>query len=147
MSNTTVAKSYLEENTIRFVALQVVIISVILLAAQSKYLALLLAIDFAVRAFTYLPSPLAAVAKFLVKQFNIERKPVFSAPKKFAAAVGFVFSLSIFLLFQFELTIAAFVVGGVLVFCAVLESFFKICIGCYVYDWLIVPFTKKGIGK
>ena len=101
MSNTTVAKSYLEENTIRFVALQVVITSVVLLAVQSKYLALLLAIDFAIRAFTYLPSPLAAVAKFFVKQFNIERKPDFAAPKKFAAAVGFVFSLSIFLLFQF----------------------------------------------
>ncbi len=144
MSNTTVAKSYLEENTIRFVALQVVITSVVLLAVQSKYLALLLAIDFAIRAFTYLPSPLAAVAKFFVKQFNIERKPVFAAPKKFAAAVGFVFSLSIFLLFQFELTTAAFAVGGVLVFCAVLEAFFKICVGCYVYDWVVVPFTKKG---
>lgn len=144
MSNTTVAKSYLEENTIRFVALQVVIISIVLLAAQSKYLALLLATDFAIRAFSYLPSPLAVVAKFLVKQFNVERKPVFAAPKKFAAAVGFVFSLSIFMLFQFELSTAAFLVGGVLVFCAVLESFFKICVGCYVYDWVVVPFKGQG---
>lgn len=144
MSNTTVVKSYLEENTIRFVAVQVVIISTVLIATQSKYLALFLVIDFAIRAFTYLPSPLAGAAKFLVKQFNLERKPVFAAPKKFAAGVGFVFSLSIFLLLQFELVTAAFVVGGVLVFCAVLESFFKICIGCYVYDWLVVPFRKRG---
>lgn len=143
MSETTIAKSYLEENTIRFVALQVVIVSIAVMATQSKYLALLLAIDFAIRAFTYLPSLLAAAAKFLVKQFNIELKPVFAAPKKFAAGVGFVFSIVIFLFFQFELVTAAFAVGGVLVFCAVLESFFKICIGCYVYDWVVVPFTYK----
>jgi len=142
MSNTQVSKSYLEETTIRFVAAQVVVISMVLLAAQSKYLALLLAVDFAIRAFTYLPSPLATVAKFLVKQLNIKPKPVFAAPKKFAAAVGFAFSFSIFILFVFQFNTAAYVTGGILVFCAVLESAFKICVGCYVYEWLVLPFKK-----
>ena len=29
-----------------------------------------------------------------------------------------------------ELNTTAFIIGGVLLFCAVLESFFKICVGC-----------------
>jgi hypothetical protein len=144
MSQEKVSQFYLEENTIRIIAFEVVILTVATLLFQWKYLALFLAVDFAIRAFTYFPTPLKTIAKFLTTQFKLEPKPVFAAPKKFAAGVGFLFSLSIFILFHFQLNTAAFVVGGILLFCAVLESFFKICVGCYVYDWVVVPFVKQG---
>lgn len=142
MSATDATKLYLEENAVRIVAAQVVIVSSVVLITQWEYLALLLAIDFALRAFTALPSPLALLAKLIVNKFGWKKNPIFAPPKKFAAAIGFAFSLSIFILFLIGQDIAAYAVGGVLVFCAVLESVFQICLGCYAYDWFVAPFKN-----
>jgi hypothetical protein len=144
MTTQETSKLYVEENAVRFVAGQVVILSVIVLITQSALLALALGIDFSIRSFTSWPSPLAFIAKLLVKNLNITPVRIFAAPKKFAATVGAVFSFSIFLLFFFEFTTAAYAVGGILIFCAALESVFKICVGCYVYDWLVAPFAKSS---
>ena len=88
------AKLYLEETTVRLVAAQVVILAVVILVTGWYYLAFALGIDFAIRAFTTLPSPLGMVSKLLRQQLNIEPVRVFAAPKRFAAAVGFAFSLT-----------------------------------------------------
>jgi hypothetical protein len=36
----------------------------------------------------------------------------------------------------------ALTVSSILVLCALLESVWSICLGCYIYNWIIVPFTK-----
>lgn len=134
---------YLEENTIRIVAFQVVIFVLLTLLSGWHFLALALAADFAIRAFTAFPSPLGLASKAIVARLNLKPVRIFAAPKKFAATVGVLFSLAVFLLFHFNLNEYAYVVGGALVIFALLESVFKICVGCYVYDWLIVPFLRK----
>jgi hypothetical protein len=143
MSEISAKKMYLEENTIRFVALQVFIIGTLTLIMKSELLSLFLTIDFAIRAFTNYSSPLSFIAKQLKNVLKIKSTPVFAAPKKFAALVGFIFSLSIFLLIQLQFSITTLVVISVLLICAMLESAFKICVGCYVYNWIILPFSKK----
>lgn len=139
MSNQDTSKYYVDENVVRITAAQAVIITIITLVTQSPLPALLLAGDFALRAFTSRVSPLAVVSKAITHSAGIQPRPVFAAPKRFAAGIGFVFALGISLMLYFQLSIAAYIIGGVLVFCAVLESVFKICLGCYVYNWLVAP--------
>lgn len=143
MSSPKTNTLYLEENTVRIVALQVVLAVITILLTGKYYFALLLTADFAIRAFTSLPSLLGSISRYIVTQLKLEPVRIFAAPKKFAAAVGTVFSLAVFLLFYFNLNTYAYIAGGVLAFFAFLEGAFKICVGCYVYDWFIVPFLKK----
>lgn len=141
------SKMYVEESTVRIIAAEVVVITAAILITQYYVLAIFLGIDFAIRSFTYLPSPLALIAKIIKSKIGLKSNQVFAAPKKFAAGIGAVFSLAIFLLFFFQFYTSALAVGGILIFCAVLESGFKICIGCYVYNWLVAPLKNFSLSK
>lgn len=143
MTNKDISKYYADENVARLIAAQIVVIALLSLLTQWTFPAFFLTADFALRAFTYQPSPLAAIAKLLADLYGLPPKLIFAAPKKFAAGVGFVFSLAVFVLFLFHLYIAAWIVGGVLIFFAVLEAVFRIYVGCYVYDKIVAPFVNK----
>ena len=138
-----ISNYYTDENVVRIIAVQVTILATLSLIYQCIFPLYLLIGDFALRAFTYFPSPLAALAKIFSHALKLKPKPIFAAPKKFAASVGFIFSLFTLVLFLLNLDIAAFSVGNILIICAVLESVFKVCIGCYVYDWLVAPIINN----
>lgn len=75
---------------------------------------------------------------------NIVR--IFAPPKRFAAVLGLLFSVLIALFLFLDFTTGAYFVGGVLILCASLEAFLNICLGCYVYNWIIAPFLKiRGV--
>lgn len=133
----------IDEQIVRLVATQVVIITIVSILTKWWFPFLFLTIDFALRAFTTQLSPLAALAKIIAKAVQLKPKPIFAPPKKFAASIGFVFSLTLLFLFFFDYNFIAQVVGSILLLCAVLESVFKICVGCYVYDWLVAPIANK----
>lgn len=143
MTKKDISKYYTDENVTRLVALQVIIILFLAFFSHHTYLIVILTVDFALRAFTFLPSPVALIAKLTADGLKAEPKRIFAAPKKFAAAIGFAFSLSVLVLLFLNLHTAAYVVGGVLAFFAALEAGFRICAGCYVYNWLIVPIANK----
>ncbi len=90
-------------------------------------------------------SPLAIiVTRFIVPKFGLPYRPVAGPPKRFAAAIGIVFSVTAAVLsLGFGLHGAAYIVLGGLIFAAGLESIFGYCIGCRVFgfliDWGIVP--------
>jgi len=147
MYSKAVTKNYVDEHVVKLVALQVIVVTLLILFSRNLYLALFLTLDFAIRAFTHLPSPLAWLAKKIAISFHLRLKPVFAAPKKFAATIGFVFSLSISILLFLKLEYAPYSVGSVLGACAFMEAVFNICLGCYVYNWLIVPISKWRSSK
>lgn len=125
------------ENVIRIIAFQTVVLTGIVIYYQSYLMALLLAIDFSIRAYSSGNlSLLKQIAMVISKALKISPKPIFAPPKKFAASLGFIFSLLIATLYVFQLNSFAIVVGGLLIFCAILESVFGICIGCYVYTFI-----------
>ena len=142
MTSNKIKKLYLDENVIRVVAFEVGIFTSFALIFQSKAIALFLIIDFALRAFSHLTSPLAFIAKRVTTIYSIKPIQIFAPPKIFAATLGFIFSLAILTFYFFELNTAALLTGAVLLICALFESVFKICVGCYVYSWLIAPFKK-----
>ena len=133
----------MDGNVVKLVAVQVTIIMLLALYNNYLYLLLFLAIDFAIRAFTHLPSLSAIAAKWFLNATKQKPKLIFSPPKKFAATIGFIFSLSTVILLLLDWRNAAWIVGGVLTLCAFLEAVFNICVGCYLYNWLIAPIINR----
>ncbi len=134
---------YIDANWVRVIASLVIITGVGILITKNYWLSLGLAIDFGLRAFTTLPSLFGMVAKFVAQKAGWAPKPVFAPPKKFAAGIGCLFSLLISVLLFLQVYMGAYIVGGVLLTCAFLESFFNICVGCYAYDWFVAPFRNS----
>ncbi|HRN72012.1 MAG TPA: DUF4395 domain-containing protein [Ginsengibacter sp.] len=143
MNPKTISKNYLDAYVVRLVALQVIIITLLVLYSQNIYPAIFLMLDFAIRAFTTMPSPLASIAKITVRKLGLKPKPVFAPPKKFAAALGFTFSLLMALMLTRDYVVVSYIIGSILAFCAFLESAFNVCIGCYVYDWTVAPILNR----
>ncbi len=136
-------KYYTDENTVRLTAFLVIITVAVSLFFKWPFLLLLLVFDFIIRALGLSLSPLALFSKSIIKIFGLKRKPIFAAPKRFAAALGAIFTLLVFLLMRNGLDSLAFVFGFVLIILASLESFFKICVGCYLYQFLVAPIQNK----
>lgn len=134
---------YADENVVRLVAAQILIIVIISLVGQWAYPFLFLAIDFSLRALTQIQSPIAFSGKTIARSFGLKSRPIFAAPKKFAAGLGFIFSTAAFVFFAFQWYTAGYITGSVLIFCSLLESAFSICLGCYVYNYVVAPLLRK----
>ncbi len=143
MNNEQFKRFYTDKTTVRVIALFVFITCGIAVATRSYWLAWLLSLDFALRAFTYFPSPLGVVVKAVRSAIPWKQQPVFAAPKKFAAGIGFVMALTLSAMLFFNANIAAYSVGSILLTCALLESAFSVCVGCYVYDLIFAPLANK----
>lgn len=143
MTKKDISKYYADEQVIRFIAAQVIIIVSMSLWQGWLFPFFFLSTDFALRAFTYQPAPLAASAKMVTVLFRLDPEPIFAAPKKFAAGIGFICSLTILVFLSLHYYAVAYIVGGVLVFFAFLEAVFKICVGCYVYHRLVAPVVNR----
>ena len=131
------------ENVVRLVAGLVLLTAIATVATGWVALPLYLSVDFFLRAFTGIKPPFALVAQQLSKALHLEVKPIYAAPKKFAAAIGFVFSVVISALLLSGFVDTAKVVTGILIVFATLESVFGICAGCYVYSWVVAPLIEK----
>lgn len=134
---------YADENVVRIIAGLVLIIATLGLLLHSRALFLLLTIDFALRAFTYQPAPLAAGARLIARSLQLSPYPIFAAPKRFAAGLGFIFSLVLFVLLSLNSDTAAYFTGSLLIICALLESVFRICAGCYLFSWIVAPIMRR----
>lgn len=134
---------YADEVVVKAIATQVLVIGFIAITGQWEYPFLFLAIDFFLRAFTRLPSPLAVTGKTIARVLRLKPKRIFAAPKRFAASLGFVFSIIAFLFLALQWYLAAYITGSVLIFCALLESAFGICLGCYVFNFVVVPLKSE----
>lgn len=141
------SKNYVNEKVVRLVAVQVILLAVASLLTGWMWLALFLAIDFAWRAFTQMTSPLAFIGKELAKLIGLTPKAIFAPPKRFAAGLGFAFSLGITLFLFLHFPAGAYVAGAILIVCAVLESALGICLGCYVYNWFVVPIVNRSVER
>lgn len=137
------SKLYGEVTTIRLIAAQIFVLSVLSIWSGSAIIVIFMIVDFAVRAFSYATSPLKWTGSKLVKLTGTTPKPVFLPPKKFAALLGFIFSVLWLLLLLLGRPDYALLVGAALVLFSFLESVFQICFGCYIYNWVVAPLLQK----
>lgn len=138
-----VSAERVNENVVRTVALEVLMLAIISLSAANYIISGILAADFAIRAFT---KGDFSVLRFIALQINkilqLKIVPIGAAPKKFAAGVGFVFALSISVFQYLQMPYAAYSIGAILLICAFLEGVLGFCVGCVVYTLAVRPFLK-----
>ncbi|MDR2886470.1 MAG: DUF4395 domain-containing protein [Bacteroidales bacterium] len=133
-----VSKEVVDENKTRVIAFFVIVVAVAGIYFRNYYVLALLAVDFAIRAFTGWKnaSVLGLTARVTAAVLHIPNKPCDAAPKKFSAGIGMFFSLGM-ALFQFvQLYTVAAAIGAALLMCAFLECCFGYCLGCKVYSLL-----------
>jgi len=132
------------EVSARLVAAGVVLLALVTVIFDQPLLTLPLAYGFIARVLSGPTlSPLGQfVTRVLTPRLPFEEKLVAGPPKRFAQAVGVVFSVTAAVLaVGFGETAAAYAVLSVLIFFAVLESAFGICVGCKVFALLM----KAGV--
>jgi hypothetical protein len=144
-----VSKNSTDGNKARITAFFVIVLVATSICCLNYYIAGLLAIDFAIRAFSNSKaSPIKLAAIGVSKLFHINEKPVPDAPKKLSAGGGMVFCFIIAVLQWFGCDLSSQIVGVVLIFFAFLECAFGFCMGCKVYTLihiLLHVFRKKII--
>ena len=127
------------ETSARLVAAGVVLISTTFLLTNSTLVLVALAYGFAARvaagpAF----SPLAIfVTRVVTPKLKFNHKFVPGPPKRFAQTIGLVFSSSALLLALLDFSLATKLVIAGLIFAALLESVFAICLGCIAFSYLM----------
>jgi hypothetical protein len=123
------------ENVIRIIALLVSTIAIACIVSGNYDAMLFLLVDFAIRAFTSGDfSLLKQIAIQIANLLSLPKKMTDLAPKKFAATLGFGFSLLISFVYLLQFSTAAMVLTGMLLIFAMLEGVFAICVGCHVYS-------------
>jgi hypothetical protein len=125
----------INEPTVRTVAGIVVILASVGIYFKLPFIFVLLGFDFFVRGFYKKEySFLRLIAIQVTNLLNFKTKLIDAAPKRFAAKIGFIFSiliLALVLLHEFNF---ALIVAVILIVCAVLESVFGYCLGCQFYS-------------
>jgi hypothetical protein len=128
------------EVSARLVAGGVVIMSVATIVLDQPWLTIVIAYGFVARVLTGPTlSPLGQfVTRVLTPLLNRPAKLVPGPPKRFAQGMGVVFSVTAAVLaVGFGQRTAAYVVLGLLIVAATLESVFAICLGCKVFAVLM----------
>ena len=136
------ASSYprvVDEVTVRLVAAQVLVVTVLAAATGWLWLFGLLAVDFALRVAYGQRSPLALVARRVLRpRVPAAERPAPGPPKRFAATLGALMSVLV-VLFAYVTgwTGAAWVVVAAMVVFPFLEAAFGLCVGCQVFALLM----------
>jgi hypothetical protein len=128
------------EVSARLVAGGVVLLSLATIVFAQPWLTAVIAYGFLARVLTGPTlSPLGQlVTRGITPRLNVAERPVPGPPKRFAQAIGAVFSVSAAVLaLGFGLTSAAYVVLALLVIAATLESVFGLCLGCRAFALLM----------
>lgn len=134
----------INESVARIAAFITIVITALALVFKLPLLLLVLGADFALRSFTTgAYSPVKYASKQLFRLSWLGEKIGDAAPKKFAAGIGFVFSLAIGALLFAHYYVAANLLASALLFCAALEAFAGYCVGCVIYTYAVLPFVRK----
>lgn len=128
------------EVSARLVAAGVLVQGAVILGFEQPWLIGVLAFGFVARVLAGPRfSPLGQlVTRVLTPRLPFRAKYVPGPPKRFAQAIGAAFSLSAAVLhFGFGATTAAYVLVGMIMVAATLESVFGYCVGCVIFSLLM----------
>jgi len=140
-----ISTDLLDEQVVRLVAFQVVLLTAVAVWRGNQWLPLVLAVDFALRSLGMgAVSPLARIAAMAQQIAGLAAKPVNAGPKRFAARIGALMSMVISLAFACGWHVTAVTFGGILIFCALLESLCGYCVGCQFYRlWMHLRYAGQ----
>jgi hypothetical protein len=127
------------EVSARLVAAGVVLMSVLTIAFDLKWMTVVIAYGFVARVLTGPTlSPLGQlVTRVVTPRLGLAPRPVPGPPKRFAQGIGAAFSLSALILTGLGYWTAAQALLGLLAVAATLESALGICLGCMTFGVLM----------
>src|SRR3954468_23826934 len=128
------------EVSARLVAGGVVLMALTTIVFDQPWLTLVLAYGFVARVLTGPPlsPPCQLVTRVITPRLGVAPRNVPGPPKRFAQAIGVVFSVTAAVLaLALHDTGAAYVVLGLLVVAASLEAFAGFCVGCAIFGLLM----------
>jgi len=127
------------EVSARLVAAGVVLMSVLTIAFDLKWMTAVIAYGFVARVLTGPTlSPLGQlVTRVITPRLGLTARPVAGPPKRFAQGMGAAFSVSALVLTVLGYWTAAQVLLGLLVVAATLESAFGLCLGGMTFSLLM----------
>ena len=102
------------------------------------------ALDYFIRAFIdgkY--SPLKNLASVLVKTLKLDDKKINLAQKVFASRLGTLCAVAALIFFQLDMSVGTVISLGMLFILSIADSVFNFCVGCLIYNYLVLPFSKK----
>ncbi len=135
-----------DENAARFTALFTVALVAAAVATGWVWIYAALAVDFALRSrIRGRWSPLAFLARQLLRRLGIAPRITDAGPKAFAAKIGLLFSLGALTLGLFGYPVIGAAVALSLGACAALEAFVGFCVGCLMYSVLVRAGTRLGL--
>lgn len=125
-----------DEHVVRLVALAVVGLAAASLLPALGWVSAILAADFFVRAWLDpMSSPLRRIAHRVASYTHLQPKPVYAPPKRFAARIGSVITMTAAVA-HVGFDAAAVVLTLILIVAAGLEAFANFCVGCWVYPYV-----------
>jgi hypothetical protein len=127
------------EVSARLVAAGVVLLSVLTIAFDLKWMTAVIAYGFVARVLTGPTlSPLGQlVTRVLTPRLGLAPRPVAGPPKRFAQGMGAAFSLSALILTGLGYWTAAQALLGLLILAATLEAALGVCLGCLTFGLLM----------
>src|SRR5262249_39554140 len=128
------------EISARLVAGGVVVMAAVTIAFDQPWLTAVIAYGFLARVLTGpTASPLGQlVTRVITPRLSVKPRPVPGPPKRFAQGIGAVLSISAAVLaLGFGQTTIAYVLLGLLIIAATLESVFALCLGCKIFAVLM----------
>jgi hypothetical protein len=127
------------EVSARLVAAGVVLMSVLTIAFDLKWMTVVIAYGFVARVLTGPTlSPLGQlVTRVLTPRLGLAPRPVAGPPKRFAQGMGAAFSLSALILTGLGYWTAAQALLGLLILAATLEAALGVCLGCLTFGLLM----------
>jgi len=127
------------EVSARLVAAGVVVMCILAIALDLRWLTVVIAYGFVARVLTGPTlSPLGQlVTRVITPRLGIAERPVAGPPKRFAQGIGVVFSVTALVLTAVGLWTAAAVVLALLACAAFLESALGLCLGCRAFALLM----------
>ncbi len=138
-----ISMKIINENVIRITAGIMFTLILLFIITLNIWFLIFALFEFSFRIFESINfSPISRTVKIVYKIANLPDKPVDKAPKVFAARLGF-FMTALSFGFFFISLLTSQIITGILAVCIFAEAAFNYCIGCVIYNYLVLPFYKK----
>lgn len=134
----------IDNNAVRITAFTVLLLLALFLFTANIWAMYILCADFLLRSGVGRKySPLRWLALNSVSVLKINAKYTDAAQKIFSARLGFLFTLIIIALWHLGFATTSYVLSGMLVVLASLEAFCSYCVGCIIYNYIVLPIYNQ----
>jgi hypothetical protein len=105
----------------------------------------IVALDYGIRALGHNRySPICFIASLLINVLGIKPKMIDKAPKIFASRLGFICAILGAVFITFGMPVPAIFAIGFFALLATLDAVFDQCVGCMIYNYIVLPFYHKA---